>query len=68
MADMIKVSLNLTPDEWEWVGEIAKAKGKTKTEIIRSGIGMVKFFNSIRDDEKVVIEGSDKRKRELVKF
>ena len=67
MADLIKVTLNITQAEWKAIEMLAAKKGTTKTSIIRRAIGTMKYIEDANDKgQKILVELAKGEVRELV--
>lgn len=63
----VKVSLNLLASDIETIKQIAAERGTNMTVAIRGAIATEKYLrDAVRNDEKIMIQGTDGQLRQLV--
>lgn len=64
---VVKLSVNLSPEDVEVIRELAKKRSTTMTEVIRKGIGMQKYLqDAVAKGGKILVEDRRGRLREIV--
>lgn len=64
---VVKLSVNLPPEDVAVIRELAKRRSTTMTEVIRKGIGMQKYLQAAVDKGgKIFVEDRRGRLREIV--
>lgn len=60
VPELVKVSMNLPPEDVEAIDEIARQKHITKTDVVRRGITMERFIEDLRSEKaKLLVERPD---------
>lgn len=67
MEKSVKMTLNITQDNFVAIEEISKDTGMNKTDVINKAIVIEKFFNDVKKkDQKVLIQSEDGSLREVI--
>ena len=65
--DVVKLSVNLTPQVAETLRQLAKDRGTNMTEILKSAIGTERFLaEAQKADQKILVEDKDGKVKQLV--
>jgi hypothetical protein len=60
MSDLVKVSMNLPPEDIKTIDELARKDHVTKTDVVRRGISAERFIQELRDAKaKLLVERPD---------
>jgi hypothetical protein len=58
--DLVKVSMNLPPDDVKTIDEIARRRHITKTDVVRRGINAERFLEELKaENAKLVVHRPD---------
>ena len=69
MADdeVVKLSVNLTPQVAETLRRLAKERGTNMTEVLKSAIGTERFISDAKkQDQKILVEDKNGKVREIL--
>jgi hypothetical protein len=56
-----KVTLNLTDKEFELLAALAELRGRTKTDVMREGLGLINILDREHEGATIVLEQDGER-------
>jgi hypothetical protein len=67
MADLVKVTVNLTEDNFKTVEKLSESSGMNKTDVINKAIVVEKFISEAQDEgKKFLVEDKNGKIQEVI--